>query len=45
MPTRNRLYPLEFRSQMVKLVGAGRTPEELPPEHLAARPSKSDERH
>ncbi len=29
MPRRNAPYPLEFRQQMVELVGAGRTPEEL----------------
>ena len=29
MPRRNAPYPLEFRRQMVALVGAGRPPEEL----------------
>ncbi len=29
MPRRNAPYPLEFRQQMIKLVHAGRTPEEL----------------
>lgn len=29
MPRRNAPYPLEFRQQVVELVGAGRTPEEL----------------
>ena len=29
MPRRNAPYPLEFRQQMIELVSAGRTPEEL----------------
>ena len=29
MPKRNAPYPLEFRQQMIELVHAGRTPEEL----------------
>ncbi len=29
MPKRNAPYPLEFRQQMVELVGVGSTPEEL----------------
>ncbi len=29
MPRRNAPYPLEFRQQMIELVRAGRTPEEL----------------
>jgi len=29
MPKTHRVYPLEFRRQIIELVGAGRTPEEL----------------
>ena len=41
MPKTRKPYPPEFREQMVALVRAGRTPEELSREFEPTQPSRS----